>query len=563
MFKSIEALYLYIITYGADDMERKIVLLLIMVLILSLLSGCSKNAESTPPLYDIFETKHQRDDISLRIFDIYKCETEYAFYEIEVMEGIDTERAKYIIDEIDELINSIISYNEILYITKPTIIITQLDIKTGEDFEEAYCKNNTVVAKFEMLDTYEFTSYIIRAMSDIMDPWLIYGISGTVMNTSIDMNQLQAYYSNPDNLSTLDFIEPRFIYELNGENTVYAKETAIAYCKYIYDKYCFNSIVTFDPQIKIMANKRMKNEWLKSIGVAHIYNSIYSGLFSGYKFTINRDDSITILSPFAEYNIKMQKDERFLLTSVDNLVVFLYKNLMGVAELKKRLSVSPYYDELKTDEVIIYEIDESLLSGGGQTNMKKGIIQLNSFGIEFMHIHETVHFFFQEYYQPTYIFWYLQEGLACYLSNTATSFYTYVTNPLNNEPFYQEQIMMSLIYENDCNGQTLMYIYNNSQELEQNLMDYYLSHGGEISPLDDFNLSLYADAMSYALSKTYSNNLYIFNYYILAESYVKYLVNTYSLDQVIQANMDCDSFEEIFGKTFEVSFNEWKAYILK
>ena len=67
------------------------------------------------------------------------------------MEGIDTERAKYIIDEIDELINSIISYNEILYITKPTIIITQLDIKTGEDFEEAYCKNNTVVAKFEML----------------------------------------------------------------------------------------------------------------------------------------------------------------------------------------------------------------------------------------------------------------------------------------------------------------------------------------------------------------------------------------------------------------------------
>ena len=140
-----------------------------------------------------------------------------------------------------------------------------------------------------MLDTYEFTSHIIRAMSNIIDPWLIYGISGTVMNTSIDMNQLQTYYSNPDNLSTLDFIEPRFIYELNGENTVFAKETAIAYCKYIYDKYCFNSIVTFDPQIKIMENKRMKNEWFKSIGVTHIYNSIYSGLFRGYKFTINRD----------------------------------------------------------------------------------------------------------------------------------------------------------------------------------------------------------------------------------------------------------------------------------
>jgi hypothetical protein len=352
-------------------MERKIVLLLIKVLVLSLLGGCNKNVEITPPLYDIFETKHQRDDISLRIFDIYKCETENAFYEIEVMEGIDLQRADYIIDEIDELISNIISYSEKLYITKPTIIITQFDIKTGMDFEQAYCINNTIVAKFEMLDTYEFTSHIIRAMSNIIDPWLIYGISGTVMNTSIDMNQLQTYYSNPDNLSTLDFIEPRFIYELNGENTVFAKETAIAYCKYIYDKYCYNSIVTFDPQIKIMENKRMKNEWLKSIGVTHIYNSIYSGLFRGYKFTINRDDSITILSPFAKYNIVMQENQRFLLTSIDNLELFLYKNMMGVAELKKRLSVSPHYDELKTDETIIYEIDESLLSGGGQTDMKK------------------------------------------------------------------------------------------------------------------------------------------------------------------------------------------------
>jgi hypothetical protein len=50
--------------------------------------------------------------------------------------------------------------------------------------------------------------------------------------------------------------------------------------------------------------------------------------------------------------------------------------------------------------------------------------------------------------------------------------------------------------------------------------------------------------------------------YPIYESYVTYLVNNYSLDHVIEANMDSDSFEEIFGKTFEVSFEEWKEYIL-
>lgn len=542
-------------------MKRKIILLLIPVLLLSLLCGCNKSVESSHPLNEIYEANHQRDDISIRIFSVYKCETEHAFYEIENMEVVDIVKAEEIIDGIEGLINGVISYNEELYITKPTIIISRFDIKTGVDFEEAYYINNTVVAKFEMLDTYDLTSCIIGAMSGIIDSWLLYGIAGSVMEVGTDMDQLQTYYSNPDNLHTLDFFGMRFMYSFNGKDTAYAKQTAIALYRYIDNKYGFNSIVFFDPQIQIKVTKDMKNEWLKSIGVKNIYDSKYDGLFNGYRFTKKDNYDITIISSFAEYKIVMQEDERFFLTSIDNLELFLYKNLMGVAELKERLSVSPHYDKLRTDETIVYEINESLLWGGGQTDMNSGIVQLNSFGIEFFHLHETVHYFFSDFKQSTDLFWYLQEGLACYLSSTATRFYTYVTNPMNNEPFYREQIMMSLIHENNCNGQTLLDTYDNSQVLEQNLMRYYLSHGGEISTLEDFNQSLYSDAMAYAILKTYDNNLDGVNYYPIVESFVTYLVNTCSLDKVIEANMDCNSFEEIFGKSYEIAFDEWKAYI--
>ena len=60
------------------------------------------------------------------------------FYEIENIEGVDTERAEEIISELEELINSVILYNEKLYVTKPTIVITRFNIQTGVAFEEAY-----------------------------------------------------------------------------------------------------------------------------------------------------------------------------------------------------------------------------------------------------------------------------------------------------------------------------------------------------------------------------------------------------------------------------------------
>jgi len=542
-------------------MKKKLILLLIPVLILSLLCGCDKGSEPASPLNVIYEAKHQRDEISSRIFNVFKMETENAFYEIENKEDIDEVGAESIINEIEDLINSIISYNENLFVTKPIIVITQLDIQTGKDFKEAYNINNIVVAKFEMLDTYDLASCIIGAMSGIMDHWLLYGIAGSVMDITTDPDQLRAYYSDSDNLNTLDFFGMRFMNEFNGEDTSYAKQTAIALYKYIEDKYGFDSIVSLEPQIQINITKDMKNEWLKSIGVSNIYNSMYDGLFIGYRFIDKGDHAITIISSFAEYNIVMQEDERFLLSSIDNLELFLYKNLMGVTELKERLSASKHYDKLNTDGVIVYEIDQSL--NHSRYNSIRGLIELNTFYIESAHIHETMHYIFQGYYpiQGTDSYTYLSEGLACYLSSTATKFYTYVTDPLKNKSYYSEHDVISSVNERNANGQTLMNAFENSQVLERNLLDYYLSHGGEIGPLDDFSKSLFTDAMAYALLKTYDDNLEHAKSYPIYESYVTYLIKNYSLDHVIEANIDCESFEEIFGKSHETIYEEWKDYL--
>ncbi|HQM97230.1 MAG TPA: hypothetical protein PK705_09515, partial [Clostridia bacterium] len=467
-----------------------------------------------------------------------------------------------IINDIENIVKKIITYKKELFVTKPTIIITQYDIKTGVKFEEAYCINNTVVVNFDMLESYDLTYCIVEAMSNVHDYWLLHGIAGSVMDITTDPDQLQVYYNDPDNLNTLDFFGMRFMNEFNGEDTSYAKQTAIALYKYIEDKYGFDSIVSLEPQIQINITKDMKNEWLKSIGVSNIYDSKYDGLFTGYRFTKKDNYDITIISSFAEYNIVMQEDERFLLSSIDNLELFLYKNLMGVAELKERLSASKHYDKLNTDGVIVYEIDQSL--NHSRYNSIRGLIELNTFYIESAHIHETMHYIFQGYYpvQGTDSYTYLSEGLACYLSSTATKFYTYVTDPLKNKSYYAEHDVISSVDERNANGQTLVNAFENSQVLERNLLDYYLSHGGEIGPLEDFSKSLFADAMAYALLKTYGDNVEHAKSYSIYESYVTYLVNNYSLDHVIGANIDCESFEEIFGKSHEIMFDEWKEYIL-
>jgi len=543
-------------------MKKKLILLLIPLLILSLLCGCNKGGEPASSLNVIYEAKHQRDEISSRIFNVFKMETENAFYEIENKEDIDAVSAESIINDIENIVKKIITYKKELFVTKPTIIITQYDIKTGVKFEEAYCINNTVVVNFDMLESYDLTYCIVEAMSNVHDYWLLHGIAGSVMDITTDPDQLQVYYNDPDNLNTLDFFGMRFMNEFNGEDTSYAKQTAIALYKYIEDKYGFDSIVSLEPQIQINITKDMKNEWLKSIGVSNIYDSKYDGLFTGYRFTKKDNYDITIISSFAEYNIVMQEDERFLLSSIDNLELFLYKNLMGVAELKERLSASKHYDKLNTDGVIVYEIDQSL--NHSRYNSIRGLIELNTFYIESAHIHETMHYIFQGYYpvQGTDSYTYLSEGLACYLSSTATKFYTYVTDPLKNKSYYAEHDVISSVDERNANGQTLVNAFENSQVLERNLLDYYLSHGGEIGPLEDFSKSLFADAMAYALLKTYGDNVEHAKSYSIYESYVTYLVNNYSLDHVIGANIDCESFEEIFGKSHEIMFDEWKEYIL-
>lgn len=544
-------------------MKKKLILLLIPLLILSLLCGCNKGGEPASSLNVIYEAKHQRDEISSRIFNVFKMETENAFYEIENKEDIDAVSAESIINDIENIVKKIITYKKELFVTKPTIIITQYDIKTGVKFEEAYCINNTVVVNFDMLESYDLTYCIVEAMSNVHDYWLLHGIAGSVMDITTDPDQLQVYYNDPDNLNTLDFFGMRFMNSFNGEDTSYTKETAIALYKYIEDKYGFDSIVSLDPQIQINVTKDMKNEWLKSIGVSNIYDSKYDGLFNGYRFTKKDDYDITIISSFAEYKIMMQEDEEFLLTSIDNLKLFLYKNKMGFEELVDILKKSKFYSQLMHKDKIVFEINESV-NKGAVTRPDTGIVKLFSPALEHAHIHEAVHTYFVPYLtQENRIrSKCLSEGLACFLSNQVTASYTYITDAVSNKSYTPYYNIVYILNKNNYNGQAFKNTFGNSVEFEQYFLDYYVKHGGKNEPLEQFDNSIFIDSISYATIKT--DNLFVDNslMYPIYESYVTYLVNNYSLDHVIEANMDSDSFEEIFGKTFEVSFEEWKEYIL-
>jgi hypothetical protein len=236
---------------------------------------------------------------------------------------------------------------------------------------------------------------------------------------------------------------------------------------------------------------------------------------------------------------------------------------MGFEELVNILKKSKFYSQFMHKDKIVYEINESV-NKGAVTRPDTGIVKLFSPALEHAHIHEAVHTYFVPYLtQENRIrSKCLSEGLACFLSNQVTASYTYITDAVSNKSYTPYYNIVYILNKNNYNGQAFKSTFGNSVEFEQYFLDYYVKHGGKNEPLEQFDNSIFIDSISYATIKT--DNLFVDNslMYPIYESYVTYLVNNYSLDHVIEANIDSDSFEEIFGKTFEVSFEEWKEYIL-
>lgn len=543
--------------------------LAIILGMVAICQGCApvSTADATSSVPSFIQITHARSENSARSFPALCAETIEGRYEIEKSAVSDEVQATEIVNTADADIRKLRELLPGLEFDKPSVCIVTADLLTGKALTASYCLDGVAVTTTEYIASKEYLGALICA-AGVAEPWVAYGLAAQINGSTPDSEALAAYYSDEENMDTLDLFGARFFSTVAGEDTVIARETAASLTDFMLRRYGESYVESLIGTADNPDLTSVKNDWLAFIGVTTAYHSAYEGVFTGYRFERSGSFDIVITAPFAIYEIVMQDEERCLLTSASNIEAFLYKNKMGVEELIRRLADIPCADLLELDNVIVYDIDETADPPDVYTNKHLNIVFLHTPYIEYGHLHEAVHVYTpynapDKEYEEIYAM--LVEGFACYMTTAVTNEYSCWKTDMSTGEFSDVNYLLLLrVIDKNCDGSTFANYYTDPDKIEKLFTEYYFSNGGSAESLNSFNPSLYMDALSYAINSIYEDNPtdkpgYR---YPLYESFVTYLVNTYSLEQVIRAISDCTDTDKIFGKSPDELLTGWKAYLV-
>lgn len=550
-----------------------VILILVGLLLFTLKPQPQPAADQNTDVYFFKQAKHNRDENSQRIFSVYTLDTFYATYEIEITDEVSETTAADLVDIIENDIDIAYKYLEGVTYNKPTIVVANWQLFSPAQLIDCYTIDSMAVVSKDAVYSGDYLASVLSAAYNINQPWVAYGVAGLISESlSVDID-LKDYYSKKDNMETLDLFGCRFYKNIEGYKKQPAVNTSVALTKYIEDNYGACEIISLVNNSNALNMIEAKNNWLNSLDILEKYSSVYEGQFDDYVFVPYRNFDISISCSFAEYRIQLAEYE-YLLGDSNGIQKFLYKNKMGVTELKNILGSSGQTELLDLDKKIIYEIQNAAYrQDNNYYKAGSDVINLSAYAVEYAHIHETAHFFSpynvpeKKYYN---IFACLVEGFAGYLTTQVNNDYSVVESKLNDyEDIQRYMVTLYRIKESGCDGSSIFPYLIYSDIAEQSFLDYYISHGGDLYNKDHFDRELYTDAISYAIINTWRGNVYphdeadTFWIYSMYESFISFLVDEYSIDYIILSLDNCNEIEDVFGKSIDELFNEWVVYLYR
>lgn len=552
--------------------SRKILLLLGLSIVLLIFNGCASelSQESISEITINFESvAHKRTDFSLRMYKALAATHNEVFYEIEESCVSDEDSAKAVILRVDNDIKKINDFLTGLELDAPTVIITSKSNLDGEELQFSYHHDNTITTTIDFIASKEYLYALIGAMLNNDIPWINHGLAGQFDSNKINNDEIRAYLSY--NIDLVDFFGARYHKTVPGNNWDKAAAITKAFVDYYINAYGKTSFIDYIKGDEKSDLVQEKNEWLEYLGVQKSYSNDTNIIFQNFRFSEHPHHDFVIDSKYASYRIKMNVGEQYVLSSVDRLKYFLTKNILGMQEVKTYLSNNISDKDLIYYDVIpIYDINEEIGQLGGYTDAANKVITIHGPLPEAIHIHEYVHTvspinknvdrtLYHEYK-------YFVEGAACYVTSSVNNEYSCnVTNFDTYEQYNLYQVLTKNIIERDADGTQ---IFENVTEInkafERSYLDYYMSHAADFTEFSDFSMKKYCDAYSYArfVMMDKKPTLESDFKYAVYESFVGYLAEEYSLEQVIQA-IDNYDIQAIFGKSFSELIGEWKEYLYK
>lgn len=522
-------------------LKRKRVILLSTIVGISVLltSGCSKQE----PAIEYTLQQFERNELCSRRMSMYYGVNDGIGIGIE--ESIDSqENRKDIYKKITEDIIQIQTK-----FLKPSNDLINIYVIEAPLDNTPYIGDNTVYCTLQDLEDNIYRPALVRACYNLTEPAIIHGLTGYIWGEEVDESKLRDYYNETEDMSLLGLTGVRFYKEWNNEEQIQlAKDTATSLMAYLVD------IDRKDMVLIQGLTRKIKEEWLQSIGVEKNYENPYEGELNQLKYSKSEEYPLIITSNAANYYI--QASEEFLTSR--EIEKFLYKDIIGRKDILNYLKENAMENfkninhEVKAEYYFLGDADKL----GGLT-LPGGRIQLYR---PMAHLHEYVHCLTGETSSDKK---WMQEGFAEYLS--------IVVVPDN----YMVEIDFANIDPN---------MLSDDGEFWEIAFNYYKNKGGSFEE-DAINRRLYVDAYAYVTLNTQGSwtkgytpigNMYDATSkelvqgnelsYLQACSFTAYLIDNYSLDNYLSYYLGTQrnaSFEEYFGGAYEEIKTKWIEYISK
>ena len=537
-------------------------------------SACTPSSTlEEPAVYEFLEVNHQRDEYLPRIFDVYQTETELAVYQIEAA-GITKQDAAGIVASIEANLSRLREFMACTLSSKPSLIIVSDNVPSGK-LETPELRGTTAIFSMRMATDGSYLTTAARALLSDRAPWVVYGACSRLFGAP-ERQTVADYLENCDDFGIMSLSGVRFYACVCGTEAVArAADISALLLQYIDDEYGADALQKVLEGTSELNMDEVKLAWLASLGVDRTYEPEYGDFFELVSFSSAEGYEVTATCERATYSIKWVPDKAACLVNADTLETFLYKCTNGIDMLETLLleNIDEPEKLLNIGEHLTFYVDESEYGVGGligKTDSRTNTIWLYTMGPKTAYMHELAHMFV-----PAEKQW-IGEGIADYI---------------NEMPFgdYVFRIKSILGYEN-CDRRLALSraCYDGSYPWGEDvdevavlangtwLPEYYLSHGGSFASDAELDAGLYLDARAYMQYKRYEYLGTPEKFFSIESSarrdgedygdyvsFVNYLVNNYSLRQVLSLCTDYASLEQTFGKDFQTLYDEWYTWLFR
>jgi len=412
-------------------------------------------------------------------------------------------------------------------------------LSCGQEGDE---KNNDTTPSSADTSTPEDNDPDYSRITESTETWLKEGLDAYLFDDEITVDAAE-FFSEQGNLNYLALYNHLFLIE--HEKT---SQAAAFFFRYVIDNHGYDALFDLDKRIEY------KDEFLKSLDPSLNYPETKEAelLFSEMICEpLSKDHPCALTLRNVVYYIPHEALTD--LQAFGNRTYFIYRNTFSLESLKAYLhEIDPAGECFDTTRELQYHL--TLDMGINYTDEKTNEIDIADY--RFM-LREAVNAL--SICRSEQNVW-LSEGLAHYLG-LSLGF-----DSLFNAEYIMVQYMSDgLSDERIAKGDTNAVFY-------KKLTDYYIEKGGKYDSADVFDPALYLEAAFYAEQETGTRTTLKEIYHKLerdtdfegntmtypsAACFTEYLINTYSISDVLAVYKDYSTFEAVFGDSFENLYNTW------